>query len=1116
MRRIIVNILSVLFLVVCACLCACGEGGNGDTDANAQGEYVIRYYFENGQGEFVHDESKDETGTKDIGATVSVRNPKTFDGYTFDKNNDKNWTYDIIREDKTVVLSLYYTLNEGGAGSNTPDNPNPPDTPDTPSEPSEPSIPDAPENVSLVNTHYVKARGQEVKATVSVSDANVTQGVVSLYNTAATINALNAKESYYLFATQGGKALLSLYNGENLVEIKSADITPLGAGNHEYKMQIDANGSIVCSLDNNQVLSVTESDFTAKGCATLSVAGRVGTYNAEGASVSVVAGDMTMEEIKEHFQTVVGRVSVNYYVFNATTLTIENRKEEIPFSWIYGFGAQAEELKNKINNCSTVAGLIEIASNNEERKVQATQQHLKASFGSFIQLYNDSLLMPMISATQVEVKNTDTGESTGVFMSADVYARDTRWWIPNAYMLYSTWPAPNDMGVMDMLEYEVNETTDFNALYALADKYIDDVVKALSYKGLEFYFWHEYNKNPNSVLPQWWFLYTYIGAKGEGFVYAGDVFKDYTWTKDYRLSNVFFDTTNEAYSTDPQTIMNNYAWMLNHQTLADVSYTVNLNAMGGTLDSATLTNSYSQALALPTPTKAGASFGGWFYNRAYEGAAVTQIPQYAHRTDIHLYAKWIVDNAEQTLAVAPADVIGNDMVIQQNKPFNVFGTGVDGTSVTVNLDGVTKTTTVANGKWSVTFEAMQATWTAKTLTISGGGVEYSFGGILVGEVWLGAGQSNMQMTLSWMNGTGVNYVGQYGYYDNFNKIRMYRQQIPGMPFVGDESHTNTWVVANCPNEAAAQSAYMVSFALNLQKKLGVPVGVIVSAQGATYIEEWLSSESIATAGSMLPGATEDASGNPINPDVITSRFYYGMTELLRGVQVAGVVWYQGCNNAYAYNYPAKYPNAKKVDYAAQLQALHSQYKDVFGNENIPMIVTELAPYAWDDYEDFRIKQRNFVTNNANTYLLSTVDIGTPYDIHPVFKNELGKRAANIALEFTYKAQDVSDTLSYVPVSATQSGNTITLTFEQGKTIFANGALIGFKVENEQGVLQSVTATVSGNTVTFSYTGNAVNVYYMYVKNTVGQFDPTLSYYIGQPALYGGNGLPVAPFVIAVS
>jgi len=1148
----------------------------GETPVD-RGRYVIKHYFEDANGQYVYDPSKDRSGLEDVGETFT-ESPAAFDYYNFNSEHENNVLSGQISNEQTLELKHYfdrcdfYLTVEGGTASKTEAKWGATITL-TPTNPDNVWEIVSGENTGVVidgNTlimgkgdvsiraitgkevvisedYYVKADGSNVEVTLNVVNSTAKQGVITLYNKPTTINTVGAMESYYIFTTEGTTASFGVYNGTSVVEVKSASITQLSlVAQHRYSIQVNSDKSVVCSIDGTAVLTISEAEITAKNLTALTVAGRVGTYNSQKTdncvALTVPNGSMTLQEMKNHFNVVLTRVPSVYYVFNHTTsLGIERKEETVPLNGISGYYEKYVELVNEINLGTSVADFIAL-SEEDGYRIGALKQHVLSSLGYFASLYNDCLLMPMVSSSIVQVCDVNTGVPIDTYIDANIHAKDTRWWVPNAYMLRSNWDAPNNLGVLDMLEKEVAETNDFDAIYNIPTKYIDDIVRALSFKGVEFYYWHEYNKDSESVYPPFdHFLYTYYGAKGAGFEYVGDVFEDYTWSQDFRLTGVFFKNGEGSLVTDDvNQIMAYYTWMLTHQTLkedASVTYNVTLNALGGTLSETTIVGNMGANLTLPVPEKTGATFDGWYQNRCYEGAKIETIPAGSNRNDLMLFAKWLVGSEEQTLAVDPADIFGSDMIIQRNQPFNVFGSGINGTAVTVDLDGVTKTATVENGKWSVTFDAMEATFTPKTLTISGGDIEYEFNGVLVGEVWLGAGQSNMQMTLSWMNATGVEYVGQYGYYDNFKNIRIYRQQIPGSPYDSEPHLTNTWDIMNNPNEAISQTALGLSFALNLQKKLNVPVGVIASCMGATYIEEWLSNESLAQTGSVIEGTDEE------NEE---SRYYYGMTELLRGIKIAGVIWYQGENNAYAYNYstpicltgncenrgaklpvgtttcpkcnqPIKsYPNAVNVSYDEQLAMLHSQYKDVFGNANLPLIVVELAPYAWDDYEDFRIVQRKFVTENANAYLLSTVDIGTPYDIHPVYKNEVGKRASRIALEYVYNDEDVTDSLSYYPASATKSGSTITIAFGTGKTIKANGALIGFKVQNEQGKLESVTATVANNTIVINYSGNATSVYYMYVKDTVGVFNTALSYYIGQPGLYGGNDLPVAPFKIDIA
>ena len=120
MKRILAKILCGVFFVACMLgLVACGKGNGEKTSDSLKGSYVIHYYFENTDGDFVLDATKDETGEDEIGKTISVRTPKTFDGYVFDEQNPNNRKFDIIREEATAHLELYYKLL-GNADGETP------------------------------------------------------------------------------------------------------------------------------------------------------------------------------------------------------------------------------------------------------------------------------------------------------------------------------------------------------------------------------------------------------------------------------------------------------------------------------------------------------------------------------------------------------------------------------------------------------------------------------------------------------------------------------------------------------------------------------------------------------------------------------------------------------------------------------------------------------------------------------------------------------------------------------------------------------------------------------------------------------------------------------------
>ncbi len=1010
--------------------------------------------------------------------------------------------------------------------------------------------------VFLDNRYYVSCDNSVVQTDISVYDTSMRQGIVALYNGVEVLDYVDCADTYYLFATEANTAKFYLvFNGSNFIELASVSLANFGTGVHNYKVEIVNKEVVNCYLDNSVVLTVYFAELS--DIDTINFHGRAGIYSANGEYQTTnfekdgnIVGALSLAETKDYIYDNIKSIPVVTYNFYSKydenhgsivyrTERIESLEKEdegvVAIRDIPAMAVRFDLFTNSFYDSANMQTLMEVITAEKSMRMDALKEYVIYNLKSIAKDMYDAIVMPAISTSSVYVAER------GTTMSSDLFAKDQRAYLPNSYMLYSG--IDGMMGVLDKLETIYNyQGGNYRQIWELTDFYVDEVLRAAAYKGIEYYYWQEYTNNPSSVYNMWSILYNYSGTSD--MIYCGEVMhvdndgdknpeEYYEWNGAFRLNATLFNSTSGDFADNPQAIVDALYWIVTHQTripvtdtanYTGVNYNVNLNTNGGNIDQSTnvtLSANSATDLVLPEPQKDGYEFAGWYESRAYEGNPITAYAKGSTTSDKYLYARWKVGGVDADLPFEPGCIFGNDMVIQRGKPFTVYGTGTDGLNVIVNFNGSQQTAQVSGGKWEVTFESMTASFDPKTLTISADGITYEFTGILIGEVWLGAGQSNMQMPFPWMNGTGVNYVGQYGYHDNFDKIRMYRQQIPGVPFAGDEVNTNKWIVADSPSEAMGQSVYLMSFALNLQKTLGVPVGMITSAQGATYIEEWLSSESIASAGSVLEGALEyyvDENGvtdyNQTVPieEGLESRYYYGMTELLRGLKIAGVLWYQGENNAFAENYPNLYPNAAKI-YDKQLIALHNQYKDVFGNENIPLIITELAPYAWDDYKDFRLVQRATAESQDNMYIVSTVDLGEAEDIHPVYKDELGRRASLIALEFVYPEPGVTDSLNYTPVSAVASTyngtNIINLYFEDGKTIKQTRELIGFRIKNTSGNFVDVHARYMDNRIILFNTDDAVEVYYMY-GNREGYA------YLGLPGLYGGNDLPIAPFKIAVS
>ncbi|MBR6470284.1 MAG: hypothetical protein IKS83_00675, partial [Victivallales bacterium] len=190
--------------------------------------------------------------------------------------------------------------------------------------------------------------------------------------------------------------------------------------------------------------------------------------------------------------------------------------------------------------------------------------------------------------------------------------------------------------------------------------------------------------------------------------------------------------------------------------------------------------------------------------------------------------------------VKPAPVFCDHIVLQRQMQVPVWGTGTPGEKVTVSFGGQTMDTTVdADGQWKLYLAPMEANATPQVLEItSNGGASLRFEDVLVGEVWLCSGQSNMEMPLWTDNPRWRNLEGDKLAAEGGNPLIRVARMVPykWLPLPSAD-YPMTWS-ALTPENAPSFSAVAFFFGHRLQKELGVPVGLITSHWGGTRIEPW--------------------------------------------------------------------------------------------------------------------------------------------------------------------------------------------------------------------------------------------------------------------------------------
>lgn len=375
------------------------------------------------------------------------------------------------------------------------------------------------------------------------------------------------------------------------------------------------------------------------------------------------------------------------------------------------------------------------------------------------------------------------------------------------------------------------------------------------------------------------------------------------------------------------------------------------------------------------------------------------------------------------------DVIGSSMVLQQKMTVPIWGTAEPGEAVTVSFAGQKKTDIAGqDGKWRVDLGKLAASFTPQTMTIAGKNT-IELKDILVGEVWLVSGQSNMQRLLRETdNGEAVQAAANHPNIRLFNASRE-------VAFKKKQGKLGEWRACT-PESVKEFSAAGYYFGVDLQKELNVPVGLLNSSYGGSQAEAWTPVAYLSASPDLKPtvdrtqiwsaerekvrvdyaeaikkwrddqekAKTTGArpSPSPGVPDAlrdyrIASSIYDGMIEPLIPFTIRGAIWYQGESN-----------EARAKQYNLLLPTMIRAWRERWGEGNFPFGIIQLPNYRAVKAEPeeapwsfIREAQRQTAINTPNTGLIVTIDIGEANDIHPKNKVDVGKRMLAWALKDVY-------------------------------------------------------------------------------------------------------------------
>jgi len=431
-----------------------------------------------------------------------------------------------------------------------------------------------------------------------------------------------------------------------------------------------------------------------------------------------------------------------------------------------------------------------------------------------------------------------------------------------------------------------------------------------------------------------------------------------------------------------------------------------------------------------------------------------------------------------------ASLFTDGMVLQQGMAVPVWGWDESGATVTVEFAGQ-KTEAVGSGcgKWQVLLDPMPASSKPRKMSIGSSisNQKLEIDNILVGEVWLCSGQSNMAMTMP-----EVERAGQEIAAADFPAIRMFR--VPEAP---GEIPWNTvdglWTLCR-PDTASSYSATAYYFARRLHQQTGVPVGIIVSAWGGSSVAAWMSREAL-DAEPVRRNLPLDVIGWRVN--IRPAKLYNAMLHPLIPYGLAGVVWYQGESDAE----PAANPYLYRLTFPRMIQDWRAKWK----RPDLPFYFVQLPNIARpnDDWVVLRESQQA-AQKLPQTGMIATIDIGCSRKLHPPNKQDFGERLCNLVLQKEYGFEIDAESPVFQRIGP--ENGTIWITFSRELKTTDGRPPSAFQVAGAAGVFAEAQARIEGREVIVSSPVVSSPVAVRYAWAT----DPQVN-------LCGQNGLPAVPF-----
>ncbi|MBN2353842.1 MAG: sialate O-acetylesterase [Spirochaetales bacterium] len=474
-------------------------------------------------------------------------------------------------------------------------------------------------------------------------------------------------------------------------------------------------------------------------------------------------------------------------------------------------------------------------------------------------------------------------------------------------------------------------------------------------------------------------------------------------------------------------------------------------------------------------------------------------------------------------AIAPAGIFTDNMVLQREKKVPVWGTAQADRIVTVTFAGRTKRAKVdTEGNWKVVLDPLKASAEPHALVIDyvpsdHDSAKVTISNVLIGEVWLCSGQSNMALSVK----NSLGGQGELNLPEN-PLIRLFLVNEKTSPFRHNKTPGGPWRLCNeeglTTGGWSGFSAVGYYFAKKLSHDLNVPVGVIQAAYGGAGIEPFIPLEGLkenialnfyyqrvikANARYAEALQTDPEARHPLQGvgsanhlDVTTA--YNAMIYPLAPFAVRGFLWYQGESNM------------GQTDYAKKQKALISSWRRAFGQNDLAFYYVQIPPYGYggDTTLPRFWEQQYSCLDVPGTGLAVTADLGDLKDIHPKRKREVGERLELIALAKTYKKRVAYSGPVYKSLKVAKNEAILSFDFAaKGLTVPDGQELSWFTIAGEDREFHPAKAVIRGATVvvTSDDVEKPAAVRYAWTTKAAAADDTPA------PNLYNEEGLPARPF-----